>query len=148
MTSAMLVATSLMREVIGNWWKCGNHRVCNLASKGWVSNQPPEIGRLRIFLGIVPLPLVWCGPARDADFRVYEIVIRLWCFQKRSADINAANQSAVCLFCHDIIRMCLSRVTVSALEGLGHATFEGCKKSVQKSEIIVLCETSSRCRFR
>ena len=28
------------------------------------------------FLGTVPLPPVWCGPAWDADVRVHEIVIR------------------------------------------------------------------------
>ena len=59
---------------IGDWWRFVSHRVRNLASKVRVSHQPPKIGQLRSFLGTVPLPLVWCGPSWDADFRVHEIV--------------------------------------------------------------------------
>ena len=64
---------------IGDWWYCVNHRVRSLASKVRVSHQLPKVGQLRSFLGTVPLPPVWCGPASDADFRVHEIVIRFWC---------------------------------------------------------------------
>ena len=46
------------------------------ASKVRISYQSPEVGRLRSFLGTVPLSPVWCGPAWHANSRVYEIVIR------------------------------------------------------------------------
>ena len=64
---------------IGDWWWCANHRVCNLASKVRVCHQPPKVGQLRGFLGTASLPPVWCGRAWDANFRVHEVVIRLWC---------------------------------------------------------------------
>ena len=37
--------------------------------------------------------------------------------------------------------MCVSLAAVGTLERIGHATFEGAKESVQKSELIVFCET-------
>ena len=55
--------------------------------------------------------------------------------------MNAADESAVCLLCQDIIQTCLSLAAVGALERVGHATFEGAKESFQKSELVVFCET-------
>ena len=37
--------------------------------------------------------------------------------------------------------MCLSLAAVSALERIGHVTFGGAKESVQKSELVVFCQT-------
>ena len=58
-----------------------------------------------------------------------------------TADINAADESAVRLLCQNIIQTCLSLATVGALERIGHATFGDAKESVQKSELVVFCET-------
>ena len=55
--------------------------------------------------------------------------------------MNAADESAVRLLCQDIIQTCLSIAAVGALERIGHATFGGAKESVQKSELVVFCET-------
>ena len=38
-------------------------------------------------------------------------------------------------------RSCLSLAAVGAVERVGYAAFEGTKKSVQKSEPVVFCET-------
>ena len=56
-------------------------------------------------------------------------------------NINAADQSAVHLLCQAIVQTCLSVAADGALEGVGHATFRGAKKRVQKSELVVFCET-------
>ena len=56
------------------------------------------------------------------------------------ADINAADELVVRLLCQDIIHTCLSLAVVGALERIGHATFGGAKKKVQKSELVVFCE--------
>ena len=37
--------------------------------------------------------------------------------------------------------MCLYLATVGALERKGHVTFRGAKENVQKSELVVFCET-------
>ena len=66
---------------IGEWRLCANHRVRNLASNVRVSHQPSQVGQLRSFLGTVSCPPVWYGPEWDTDFRVYEIVIQLWCLK-------------------------------------------------------------------
>ena len=82
-------------------------------------------------------------------FRVYEIVIRFWCLQRGAADINAADQSTVRLLCRDIVQTCLSLNAVGALERVGHATFGGANKSVQKSELVASAKPSSIvCRYR
>ena len=52
--------------------------------------------------------------------------------RKRPADINAADQSAARLLCQDKVQTCLSLAADGTLEGVGHATFGGAKKSVQK----------------
>ena len=57
------------------------------------------------------------------------------------ANIDAADDSAVHLLCQDVIETCLSLVAVGALKRIGHATFRGAKESVQKSELVVFCET-------
>ena len=57
------------------------------------------------------------------------------------ADIKAADESAVRLLCQDVIQTCLSLAAVGALERIGYATFGGAKGSVQKSELVVFCET-------
>ena len=54
--------------------------------------------------------------------------------------INAADELAVRLLCHDVIQTWLSLAAVGALERIGHATFGGAKESVQKSELVVFCE--------
>ena len=56
-------------------------------------------------------------------------------------DSNAANQSAVHLLCQDIVQTYLPLAAVGALEGVGHAIFEGANKSFQKSELVAFCET-------
>ena len=57
------------------------------------------------------------------------------------ADINAADESAVCMPCQDIVQTSWFLAAVSALERVQNATFEGTQKSVQKSELGVFCET-------
>ena len=37
--------------------------------------------------------------------------------------------------------MCLSIAAVGTLECVGHATFGGAEEGVQKSELVVFCET-------
>ena len=73
----------------------------------------------------------------------YEIMNRFQCPEAGPADINAADESVVRLFCQDIIqtRLSYTGTAVGTLERIGHATFGGAKKSVQKSEFIVFCET-------
>ena len=61
--------------------------------------------------------------------------------QGEPADINAAYESAVRLLCQDIIQTCLSLAAVGALECAGHTIFGVVKESVQKSELVVFCET-------
>ena len=56
-------------------------------------------------------------------------------------DINVADESAVRLLCQDVIQTCLSLAEVGALERIGRATFGGAKTKVQKSELVVFCET-------
>ena len=51
------------------------------------------------------------------------------------------DESSVRLLCRDIIQMCLSLAAVGALERIGHASFGGAKKRVQKSELVGFCET-------
>ena len=63
MMSAMSVAMSLMQVPSGIGGGAGTIAFRNLASKVRVSHQPPEVGRLRSFLGTIPPPKVWCGPA-------------------------------------------------------------------------------------
>ena len=76
MTSAMSVTMSVMQVPSGIG---GSAATIAFASWHRGSDQPPEVGRLRSFLGTVPLSPIWCGPTWDADFRVYEIVIRFCC---------------------------------------------------------------------
>ena len=59
----------------------------------------------------------------------------------RGAGINAADESAVRLLCQNIIQTCLPLAAVGALGRIGHATLGGAKESVQKSELVVFCET-------
>ena len=40
--------------------------------------------------------------------------------------------------------MYLPHVVVGTLEGVGHATFGGAKTIIQKSELVVLCETQQK----
>ena len=141
MTAAMSVGISLMQVPSGIGGSAATIAFATWTSKAWVSHQPLELGRLWNFLSTVPLPPVWCGPAWDADFRVHEIVIRFWCLQRGPAGINEADPSAVCLLCHDVVQTCLSLAAVGASERVGHATFWGVKESVQKRELVVLCQT-------
>ena len=133
-------------RAIGDWWQCGNHPVRNLASKVRVSHQPPEVGRLRCFLGTVPLPPVQCGPAWDMNFRVYKVVVQFSCLQRKSADINTADQSAVHLLYQDTVQTCLSVAAVDASERVGHATFGGAERKY--GYIIATDGTSSTDFFR
>ena len=59
-------------------------------------------------------------------------------------EINAADESAVRLLCRNIIQTCWFLAAVGALECVGHATFGGAKESVQKSELVVFCETQQQ----
>ena len=56
-------------------------------------------------------------------------------------DIDAVDESAVRLLFQDITQTCLSLAAVGALERVGHVTFGCAKGSVQKSELVVFCET-------
>ena len=56
-------------------------------------------------------------------------------------DINAADDSAVHLLCQDTTQTCLSLAAVGALKRIGHANIAGAKESVQKSQLVVFCET-------
>ena len=51
------------------------------------------------------------------------------------------DESVVTLLCQDIIQTCLFLAAVGVLERIGHADFGGAKESVQKSELVVICET-------
>ena len=87
----------------------------------------PGVGRFWILRTFSLLP-VSCRPAWEADFGVYEIVIRFRChLQREPAYINDTNQSTVHLLCQDITQTCLSFDVVGALERVGHATFGGRK---------------------
>ena len=78
---------------------------------------------------------VGCGLSRTRDCDPVLVPLR------GPGDINAADESAVGLFCQDIILACVSLAAVGALERIGHATFGDAKESVQKSELVVFCET-------
>ena len=78
---------------------------------------------------------VGCGLSRTRDCDPVLVPLR------GPADVNAADESAARLFCQDIIQACLSLAAVGALERMGNATFGGAKESVQKSEVVVFCET-------
>ena len=104
------------------------------------SHQPPEVGRLRSFFCAAPLFPTWCRPSWDADFRVYDIMIRIWHLRRRPAYTNTADQLTVRLFCQDMVKICLSLSAVGVLEGVGHATSGGATKRVQMSKLVVFCE--------
>ena len=44
------------------------------------------------------------------------------------------------LLCQDIIKTCLFLAAIGVLERVGHATFEGAKENIQKSELVVFYE--------
>ena len=81
MTSAMSVAMSPMQVTS----RIGDSAAA-IAFATWHRRFGSAINRLRSavfgvsFLGTAPLPPVWCGPAWDPNFRVYEMVIQIWCF--------------------------------------------------------------------
>ena len=61
--------------------------------------------------------------------------------KKGPANINAADPLGGPPACQDLVQVRLALAAVGALEGVEHATFEGAKKSIQKSELVVFCET-------
>ena len=76
-----------------------------------------------------------CGLSRTRDCD--QILVPL----RGPADINAADESAVGLLRQGLIQTRLFLAVVGALERIGHATFGGAKESVQKSKLLVFCET-------
>ena len=76
-----------------------------------------------------------CGLSRTRDCGPILVPLR------GPADINATDESAVRLLCQNIIQTCLPLAAVGALEHIRHDTFGDAKESVQKSELVVSCET-------
>ena len=55
------------------------------------------------------------------------------------------DESAIRLLCRDIVQTCLFLAVVGALERVRHATFGGVNEiGVQKSELVVFCETKQK----
>ena len=144
MTSAMSVAMSPMQvpSRIGG--------SASMASKVRVSNQPPKVGQLWSFLGTVPLPPVWCGPAWDADFRVHEIVIRSDSGASKGGRRTLTQRMsggppALSEYNPNVLVPCSA---VGALERIGHATFRGAKKCSEERACCLLRNPAVVCRFR